>query len=67
MMVGCPDFIVIIPGRVLLVEVKSKKGKRTFDQQAFRVWAESLGHTVHLVRSLVDFNGLCATYEPNTR
>jgi hypothetical protein len=54
--IGAPDFLIMAEkGRVLLVECKRRLGKLSPDQQAFKAWAEKLGHRVHVVRSLEDF------------
>lgn len=56
---GEPDFIILANvGRVLLVECKSKIGKLTIDQAATIAWAEKLGHTIHVVRSIEDFQSV---------
>lgn len=52
---GVADFIILAPNRVLLIEAKSRTGKRTPAQLGFAMWAEKLGHKVHLVRCLSDF------------
>jgi hypothetical protein len=56
---GEPDFVVLADGgRVLLVECKSRNGKLSPAQAALKHHAEKLGHTVHIVRSLVEFQKL---------
>lgn len=56
MSVGAPDFIILADnGRVLWVECKRRDGKLSTEQQAFKAWAEKLGHEVHVVRSLEEF------------
>lgn len=52
---GVPDFIVLAPNRVLLIEAKSRTGKRTPAQIGFAMMAERLGHACHEVRSLSQF------------
>ena len=53
---GEPDFVILADGgRVLLVECKSRTGKLSPAQAALKHHAETLGHTVHVVRSLEDF------------
>lgn len=53
---GEPDFIILADGgRTLLIECKSAKGKLSPDQQAIRVHADHLGHTIHVVRSFAEF------------
>ena len=50
------DFVILASGgRVLFVECKSRTGKLSPAQVALKCQAETLGHTVHVVRSLVEF------------
>lgn len=56
---GEPDFVILADGgRVLFVECKSRSGKLSPAQAALKHHAEKLGHTVHIVRSLVEFQKL---------
>ena len=53
---GEPDFVILVPqGKVLLVECKTKTGKLSTEQQGVAMWAERLGHRVHVVRSMTEF------------
>mgnify|MGYP001366367918 CR=1 FL=1 len=53
---GEPDFVVLAGGgRVLFVECKSRTGKLSPAQAALKCHAETLGHTVHVVRSREEF------------
>jgi len=53
---GEPDFtIVASEGRVFLVECKTKTGKLSIEQLALAKQAACLGHTIHVVRSFVEF------------
>ena len=53
---GEPDCIVLADNsRTFLIELKTRTGKLSPDQQAVAAWAAKLGHTVHVVRSLKDF------------
>ena len=57
--VGEPDFTILANhGRVFFVECKSKTGKLSPEQLALRVWAETLGHKIHEVRSFEQFKAL---------
>jgi hypothetical protein len=59
--VGEPDFVILCPGgRVLLIECKSKTGKLSPEQLGVGMWAEKLGHKIHVVRSYVEFLKLYA-------
>lgn len=54
--VGQPDFIICADGgRTFYVEAKTRKRKLSTEQAALKAWAEKLGHTVHVVRSLAQF------------
>lgn len=56
---GEPDFIILRGlGRTMLVECKTLTGKLTKEQSEFRAWAEKLEHTVHVVRSVEDWERL---------
>ncbi len=53
---GEPDYVILADScRVFLVEAKSRIGKLSPAQQAFKAQAARLGHTVHVVRSLEAF------------
>ena len=52
---GVPDFVILAPGRVLLVECKRRGGKLSIHQQAWHKRAESVGHRVVTVTSLREF------------
>lgn len=63
-MVGEPDFEILIPGgRVLLIEVKSRRGKLRPEQLALAAHARKLGHTVHVIRSQKEFLQLANAHE----
>jgi hypothetical protein len=56
---GEPDLIVLADRtRLFLIECKSAKGKRSPHQQGIANWAEKLGHVVHVVRTMDEFNTL---------
>jgi len=56
---GEPDFTILADGgRVLFVECKTRSGKLSPAQAALKFHAEKLGHTIHLVRSLEEFQKL---------
>lgn len=53
---GEPDFQILADGgRVFLIECKTKIGKLSPEQAGLKIWAERLGHTIHVVRSLEEF------------
>lgn len=54
--VGECDFVLMASeGRTFYVEVKTKTGKLSVDQQGFIAQARKNGHAVHVVRSFQDF------------
>ncbi len=55
--IGEPDWIILADnGRVLLIEGKTRSGKLSIEQAAIKVWANRLGHPVHIVRSIEQFH-----------
>lgn len=52
---GVSDLIVMLPEKVLFVEVKDENGRQSKKQFDFQERAESLGFEYFLVRSLEDF------------
>lgn len=53
---GEPDFQILMHGgKLLMVECKTKTGKLSPAQLAMKVHAETLGHTIHVVRSFEEF------------
>jgi hypothetical protein len=53
---GEPDFLILADGgRVLLIECKTRTGKLSPEQAALKHQAEKLGHRVHVVRSMKEF------------
>jgi hypothetical protein len=54
--IGEQDFTILADhGRTFLIEVKTAKGKLTSEQLGLALWAEKLGHKIHLVRSVAEF------------
>jgi hypothetical protein len=58
-MTGYPDLIIFMPrARVLLVELKTEKGKLSKDQERVFEYLGMKSHLVHIIRSFEDFKGL---------
>jgi len=55
LMSGVSDLVVMLPSRVLFVEVKDAKGRQKPKQKDFENIATGLGFEYHIVRSLEDF------------
>lgn len=49
---GIPDRMVILPGAVLFIELKTKEGRLSFHQIIWQERLERLGHRFHVVRSV---------------
>ena len=65
---GEPDFVILAGGgRVLFVECKSRTGKLSPAQFALKHHAETLGHTVHVVRSFNEFLELTTDHRQRDR
>lgn len=58
LMAGVSDIIVVMPNKVLFVEVKDSKGTQKPKQKDFQAIIEALGFEYHLVRSLDDFKAI---------
>jgi len=48
---GWPDITLILPGRVLFIELKAGKGRLSEEQKQIRLQFMALGHEIHEVRS----------------
>ncbi len=57
-MSGVSDTIVMLPGHILFVEFKSKKGRQSEEQKIFQHKVESLGFEYFIIRSLDEFMAL---------
>jgi hypothetical protein len=55
LMSGVSDLVVMLPSRVLFVEVKDAKGLQKPKQKDFENIAQGLGFDYYIVRSLEDF------------
>ena len=62
--VGEPDMAVLADnGVVLWIECKTAKGKLSPAQQAMKHWMETLGHTMHVIRSMDDFTSILRDWD----
>jgi hypothetical protein len=52
---GVSDLIIIIPNKILFIELKIEKGIQSEVQKEFQKRVEALGFEYHLVRSLEQF------------
>lgn len=58
---GVSDLIVLMPKRVIFVEVKTPTGSQSPDQKEFESLVKNLGFEYYLIRSLQDFKTYCTT------
>lgn len=52
---GAPDFIIFKGGKVILIEYKTRTGKMSIVQLAWKLLAEREGFEVHVLRSMDEF------------
>jgi len=55
---GVSDLIVVLPNKVLFVEVKTATGTQKPNQIKFEKNVQLLNHEYHLVRSLLEFKAI---------
>jgi hypothetical protein len=55
---GVSDMIVVMPKRILFVEVKNEVGVQSDKQKVFEVKVKKLGFEYHVVRNLKEFKEL---------
>jgi hypothetical protein len=59
---GVPDLFVLLPnGHTLWIEMKTPKGDVRKEQKQFMQQAALLGHAVHIIRTIEDFQTLIKT------
>jgi hypothetical protein len=58
--IGEADFCCLLPcGVTIFVECKTKSSKLSQAQMAIQAWMHKLGHQMHVVRSLDQFQTIC--------
>lgn len=63
---GFPDLIVLKPGIVFFVEVKSKTGRLSKQQKFCHAYLESMGFDVYVARDVDEVMKICQRYlSPN--
>ncbi len=55
---GVSDLIVLMPNKILFIEVKTENGKQSNSQIDFQRTVEDLGFEYYLVRSLENFKAI---------
>jgi hypothetical protein len=58
LMKGAADLVVVMPNRVIFVEVKTATGQQSTAQKEFEKSVKALGFEYFLVRSLQEFRNL---------
>lgn len=64
---GASDLIVILPNKILFIEVKTEKGVQSDMQKDFEKRVNTLGFDYYLVRNLEQFKTLIWQNIPNTQ
>jgi hypothetical protein len=55
---GVSDLVVVLPGKVIFMEVKTPEGKQSSQQEKFEQIVKDLDHDYHVVRSVDDVKNL---------
>lgn len=55
---GVSDLVVILPNKVLFIEMKSEKGKQRIEQKDFQTKIENLNQKYYICRNLEDFQDI---------
>ena len=55
---GVSDLVIVLPGRVLFVELKAPKGRQSQTQKDFAEKVQSFKHEYHLCRTIFDVKRL---------
>lgn len=63
---GWPDFEVVLPGRVIWLEVKTSIGRLSPAQKAIHERIAKMGHSVAVVRSIDDARAILAAWDVET-
>ena len=57
-LLGVSDLVVVLPNKIIFVELKTNKGIQSKTQKQFQSKIISLGYEYHVIRSLEDFKEL---------
>lgn len=57
-MAGVSDLIVVLPNKILFIEMKSKTGRQSIEQKQFQQHVTELGFEYHIIRSFDEFKSL---------
>lgn len=59
---GVSDMILVLPGRVIFIELKAGNGRQSTEQTSFQKKVEGRGHQYKIIRSLQEFQELINQY-----
>lgn len=59
---GVSDFILILPFKVVFIELKTELGTQSPDQVTFQAKVSARGHTYKIVRSFEEFKNVIKNY-----
>ena len=55
---GVSDLVVVLPNKIIFVELKTNKGIQSKNQKQFQTKLNSIGYEYYIIRSLEDFKEL---------
>lgn len=55
---GVSDLVVILPNKIIFVELKAERGKQSKSQKEFELKLKSIGYEYYIIRSLENFKDL---------
>jgi hypothetical protein len=58
MLNGLADLVIVLPNKIIFVELKTEKTKQSPSQKEFEVKINSLGYNYYVIRSLAEFQKL---------
>lgn len=64
-MAGVSDLVIVAEGKVLFIEMKTRKGRQQESQKEFQRRVETLGHKYIVCRSLDDFMEMVGDWVKN--
>lgn len=58
MLKGLADLVIVLPNKIIFVELKTTQGKQSKSQKDFETKITSLGYNYYIIKSLNDFKEL---------
>lgn len=59
---GVSDLVIVLPNKILFVELKTSDGRQSKNQKEFEVKIKSLNFNYHVIRSLDEFKELIKSH-----